>query len=808
MKRKIPWLLCVCTAVAFAFGGCASQKAVTTVKPDIVVSQAALYCDFGESALLPAATVGENVSAVVTVYFNGEQVAQFDGRDTNLFTPAQIGDYIIRYQAEKDGALSDIKEINLTVGQTPSYRDAGPTIEVSVSEESFGNHEDAVLRAAKGLKYDGTDISSEIEVSVYNDANEVVFQGNGGRENTLSGLACGTYTVVYSLTDGKSDATKSYYLAVVSVDGLKPILKAPLGDRQVLQGKSLTVSTASATDLIDGDVSGNVQVRIEDSRGTVVSPDRSAARSFEYTFAQSGSYRVIYSVTNARGVKGDELGYTVRVVALDEESRTVNVDGLIDEAQYSAIPSYRFGMGGNVIYYFYADDEFLYIAADVKDDNLIYSDDADAETALNNSDGLEFLFNPEDTSALIIQNTRCFRIRVGIDGTTKSYISNTVNDQWSAGNIDLTGKVAVTLRGTPSVNGKTNSSAEIAVDEDEGYTVELKLPWSDFGYDGRPENDAGYGKDYVRAGFGHRDLKSCSYKNEFRQASAAANGGENNCYYNGMNYIDRPKVASEGLNPALYSKLYLSGSELGVNPASYSEDVVLDGFMEDSFWSDAVDVPFGTTTAGSEVTAKAKLTMEGIFLGVYIADSQLVAEARGFLNNYGIFCNDCIDLRVVPESEYDNSALSTPVKGQSCLTDSKIIAFDPLGSAYMQMLQPVGANRTHSQLPFLYGVTADGTVGYSENGDKWNANNMFIADKNTGDKDSGWGVEAFIPWSTLNVAAPSAGDTVKVRILLAIFDRGADPTGVGWKYGIREEGGTARATPSMPDTYFSTQKTF
>ena len=71
-------------------------------------------------------------------------------------------------------------------------------------------------------------------------------------------------------------------------------------------------------------------------------------------------------------------------------------------------------------------------------------------------------------------------------------------------------------------------------------------------------------------------------------------------------------------------------------------------------------LPPGTLCYGGEVTIKVKIIATGIYVGVYVDDNNIVAEPRGFLNNYGINCNDGIDIRLVPSTEYDNTALFAP----------------------------------------------------------------------------------------------------------------------------------------------------
>ena len=807
MKRALTNLVVfMLTAVMLLGAAACNTGGAAGSKPTVNVVQSALYCDLGESVTLPAATAEDerdgdiSASVKVTVY-QGETVALAEsaGNVEQTFTPSTAGDYVARYVVKNSaGVSSDIKEVNISVGEIPAYTEGKPTISVDVSADS-STSSSVTLRAAAGATAGGEDISASVRVVLYDSKNVTKFEGAGNVAQKVDGLADGTYTVVYTLEhEGKSADAVQYILTVATGGDLKPFLSAPLNDVTVFAGESVAISTANASDLIDGDLSGKVKYRIEKADGTQVVAKTAATALSYYRFDEAGEYRVIYSVESERGKEADEAGFDVHV--LTPKSGDIVLDGVIDEGVYLTVPAHRGGIGGNVLYRFYSDSEALYIGAAVSDYNLIGGDGADATTKLNLSDGLEFYFDPGDTNKDLITSTNSFRIRVGVDGTTASYVANTTNDQWKAGSFDLSDKVAVKTNGTLSVNGKTAADAAEFLDEDTGYTVEMKLPWSFFGYDGAPSKDAAYGKDYIRIGLGHRDVKHTQIRSGFYQMNdASAVQGANNAFYNGMNFGGRPKVATEGLHPGLYSYLYLTGDLLGLDPVSYEEDVVLDGFMENSFWADAQSIPFNTTSQGAAVTAKIKVTQSGVFAGVWIEDGQVVSDARSFLNNYGISCNDSIDIRFTVNDERTKNALI--VSGDKRITDSKVVVLDASGAAYLQMLQPVGISRTLVQRPFAYGVAVNGTVGRSTYNDQWTNLNAFIADKNIGDIDNGWGIEIFMPWSTLNVTAPSEGDEVEIGCLLAIYDRGVDLTNAAWKYSLREQGG-AGATPNIPNTYY------
>ena len=812
MRRALTLLLAFLLVSGMLLGAvaCNSGESANN-KPMLSVAQAALYCNLGESVTLPAATAEDerdgdiSASVKVTVY-QGETVALAEsaGNVEQTFTPSAAGEYVARYVVKNSaGVSSDIKEVNISVGEVPTYTEGKPTITVDTSADS-STSANVTLRAATGASAAGADLSSNVRVALYDSKNVTKFEGAGNVAQTVEGLADGTYTVIYTLEhEGRSAEPAQYILTVATGGDLKPFLSAPLTDVTVFEGENVSISTANASDLIDGDLSDKVEYRIEKADGTQVVAKTAATELSSYTFEEAGEYKVIYSVVSERGLEADEVGFDVHVVA--PKSGDIVLDGVVDEGAYLSVPAYHGGIGGNVLYRFYSDSEALYIGAIVSDYSLIRGDGTDATTKLNLSDGLEFYFDPCDTNKDLITSTNSFRIRVGVDGTTASYVANTANDQWKAGSFDLSDKVAVKTNGTLSVNGQTASDASELMDEDTGYTVEIQLPWSFFGYDGAPSEDAAYGKDYIRIGLGQRDVKHTQIRSGFYQMNSAnAAQGANNVFYNGMNFGGRPKVATEGLHLGFYSYLYLTGESLGIDPVSYEEDVVLDGFMENSFWADAQAIPFNTTSQGAAVTAKIKVTQSGVFVGVWIDDGQVVSDARSFLNNYGINCNDSIDIRITVNEERTEDALI--VATDKRITDSKIVILDASGAAYMQMLQPVGLSRTLVQKPFAYGVMVNGTVGRSAHNDLWTDSNTFIADKNVSDIDSGWGVEIFMPWSTLNMSAPNEGDEVEIGCLLAIYDRGTDLTNASWIYGLSKENGTG-ATPNKPNTYYMVNTT-
>ncbi|MDR1093341.1 MAG: hypothetical protein LBL66_04250 [Clostridiales bacterium] len=835
MKRYYKFFVLAVAALvcAAAFGGCRGEKA----RPEITVEQTALVCGTGGGVTLPAASAtdakyGDISSSVkVRVIKDGETAAAFDnGGAENFFAPADAGVYVAEYSVvNKDKAQGDKKTVNISV------YDAGngaavlskPVIDVDALAVTAIGGGPVALKTARGRGVNGGDLSAAIVAKVIGSDGAEKYAGAVGG---VSGLTDGTYRVVYTLEEGGLRADpKGYVLTVAGAARKKPILTAPSMPETVYVGQPLTVSTANAYDADEGDLSGRVKFKIVGGSDNTVRDWTAAASPQTHGFDEAGRYRVVYAAENSAGLPADERGYDVEARPVGTAGETPAVDGLTDDEAYLGIPAYRFGLSGTVAYRFAPTANGLYIGADVKDGALIRGRGADAKEArLNTGDGLDFMFDPADSGKdYINQSANCFRIRVGITGADtfeySTYVSQT-NDQWLAEGgsprIDMSGAaggggagcIRVKTYGTVAENNATPMSGADMRDGDAGYAVELYIPWAYFGYGAEPQAAAGYGKNYIRLGLGHRDACNTEYRNAFREAGASdLIESANNQYCNGMMLNARPKVATEGLAPSLYSYLYLSGAGKGVNPCAPSPSVVLDGFMEESFWGDAVDWPFGSTSSRSPVTAKIKLAAEGFYGGVYIEDRQIIGRPAQALGDFGIFGNDAIDMRIAVNAEKEMAALPASA---AKFTDSKLIALDPCGGAYLEALMPVGPGRTLKPQPFAYGTAVDGTVGYSETcgasaaGAAGWSNGRFIADTDVGDADKGWGVEVFVPWATLNVTPPMPGATLEIRALITVYDRGADSTGAAWANSYIKEGSRNSGNATVPRSYFAVSKAF
>ncbi len=774
--------------------GCSGDTAAA-----VTVDQSAVYAELGSAVILPAASAdidgaGDEYDITCTVYLDGKSVASFDGAVSNEFVPEKSGIYVAEYSAKCGKASSSIRQKTVVIGRSAETGDGVPVLKLSDSEASFSVDGNVMLRAAAAESSSGDDISADLKVLLLDCNSTVLFNGNGNTEQNAGKLGRGTYTAVYSVENGGLVNTAIYRITVLDSAYVYPTITAPTADVFAFKGQSLRISSAEAHDPLEGDVSHRLNVRIEDASGKTVFAEASAAKSYTYTFAEAGEYRVIYSCTNSNGKAAKDGGYKVTV--LGTTSNGIEIDGKINEAEYGAFPSYRTGLGGNVLVFFSKDAEYLYIAARITDTTLIKSNAAATEALLNGSDGLEIMLDPENSTALNLKNTSCVRIRVGVSGDVITYSAKKKSTAWEESSLYRSCLVAVSTDGTVSVAGITKASDSAASDTDECYVVEMRIPWKELGFSGDPSEKL----DHIGIAFGHRDVSSTQYFSSYGDVTATDKSYRNNCYYNGMHQYGSKDVANAGIAPAYYQKLYISGENLGVNPVTYSSEIILDGYMEREFWADAEQIPYAETSAGSEVYAFAKADRYGVYVGVYIEDSQLVAEPRGFHSYQGIKYNDRLDLRFVDAESMSLEGMPKAVKGQNNIINSKIIFLDPLGSAQMQMLQ-AASGRCVAQLPFAYATAANGTVGYNKDGNGWDGDGVFIADTDVDDVDGGWGVEVFMPWSTLGMEYPENGKT-EVGILVSIYDRGADAAGAAIVNSRRALTGRAKSVISRPDTYY------
>lgn len=762
--------------------------------PILNVNTSPIYGVENVELTLPQASAtykGNDISDSVKVNVLNDDKVLFSGlgKDVNTYTPLDSGAYDVHYQAQpEESPWSDDVIIpmfvsdEVTIGQGEMI-----TIDVDTLNSVFNTKETIKTRAASATNKEGADVSNLIKVSVFDDAHKKVFSGDGSKEQTLD-VKEGTYKVVYEIEDEAYKANQIYYyLVVAKYVNTTPELDIPTTPIEGVIGEEISIPQVNAFDFEDGDISNSITYRIVDSKGTILEENKPQSSAASFTFTGAGDYEIIYSVKDGEDLAAQEKSLAIKVDGYRDVNLTL--DGVIDEKDYFKIPAYKFGINQGVNARFAVADEGLYFGATVKDRNII-NVNAATEAAFNTSDGIELYFNPTDSKNLTVQNTKCFRLRYSSTGKVMKYDATTINDQWKLVDSNLADIAVVTVDGTSTVFGRSDDTAK---DVDNGYTVESMIPWSFFGYEQKPTSN------YIRVQIGQRNVLNSTTLNAYNP-----NGTPNNIFVSGTQTNARPKVATEGLNPSLYSYLYINGTELGVNPTRHTKDVTIDGLMETSFWDDAYDIPLPVSTQKSIVTAKAKMTQEGIYIGGHTTDSQLIAREAQLSGNSGIFTNDCFDIRIVTGDEMNLAALA-PV---NTVTNSKIISVDCAGTAMMQSINPNGFNRNSALYPFEYGISVNGTVGTSQFNDKFDDANKFIADYLVDDLDGGWGVEIFVPYETVGLTRPQEGELVKIRVMVASYDRNVTLYKAGWAYSYSDFDKSMGSDPASPLSYILIEQQF
>ena len=400
-----------------------------------------------------------------------------------------------------------------------------PKLVVDKAELRFASDDSVILRAATGKSSAGDDISARIQVSLVDSMSKNVFSGKGDQPQNVGTLVGGTYVATYTLEDGGLTDSASYLVTVVDKSHIIPVIDAPATDMRIFVGQEFQISSAKATDPMEGDVSSSLFVHIEDASGKTVLAETSASKECTYKFETAGEYKVIYTCVNSKGRAAAPVSYNV--TAMGSTNNGITIDGEIREMEYAAIPSHRTGLGGNAVFYFHQDDDYLYVAATVTDTTLTVLDSKSYESKLNTSDGIELVFDPQNCGQLNVKDTSCFRIRISADGSVLTYVPAKSGTAWQNGSLKMNGNFAVKVNGTVSKTGATKATDPSAIDRDAGYTVEMRIPWSHFGFSNNPMKDTSFAADYIGICFGHRDVSNPQYRYTYAGVTESGNNIQN-----------------------------------------------------------------------------------------------------------------------------------------------------------------------------------------------------------------------------------------------------------------------------------------
>lgn len=253
------------------------------------------------------------------------------------------------------------------------------------------------------------------------------------------------------------------------------------------------------------DVSECVEVEVLYEDGSVYIPAHPLWLYDGFLPALEGRYDVYYSVTDNGVVRHRQAIEITAVKPVRKDD--VKIDGVLDDEIWRQAPAYSTGVGGNMSVACHFAEDGLYLGVDVEDATLCYSDYI--VSRLTQSDGFEICFDlagePDD-----VLNDACYKIAVSLCGEVAAYGASkgyTLYERLER----IAPEYKLQIHGTRSLVGGGGSLS--SKDRDEGYTLEMFLPFDQLGVKNIPER--------VGVAFAHRDVTTVD-------AGAAADGKAGN----------------------------------------------------------------------------------------------------------------------------------------------------------------------------------------------------------------------------------------------------------------------------------------
>lgn len=505
---------------------------------------------------------------------------------------------------------------------------------------------------------------------------------------------------------------------------------------EVTVGERSTLPLPSATDPQGNGVSGEVNVEVLFRDGTVYLPKHSYSFSSEFTAYIPGEYYAVYTVERNGSTVAKNI---ITIKAVEGSESDIKVDGVLDEASYSA--GYSTGVGGNMLFKYRFAENGVYVGVEVSDTQLVYN--SYLVSRFTQSDGFEICFNfsGEESDRL---NSSCRKLRVSLNG--EAYICTPsaamgfyeVNEGMTASLVK-----EIRLHGTRSCVGKEEIAS---LDIDKGYIFEAFLSYGALGVDAPGE--------YIGIAFSHRDMTST-------EAVAAVLGGVGNRWFSTAVLPDgiRPILGSNGKDyeysnteelalTCLYERLYIKGGYTGVAVPQVSCSVKTDGIADEAAWAGAKEIDCKAIKTVS-VSAKAFVDNSGLYLFAEISDKTADGTALD-----DIFAGDSFQVRIASQDMLSSKRLPAGFN-----VNGKIVTADPAGGLQKSCLNP-------KKLLYICGFDIASAVKRSENG---------------------YAVEIFIPHYVYGGGTPG--------VCIGVADnKGSEYAGAaGMKYSCTEEDPSAYA---------------
>lgn len=384
-----------------------------------------------------------------------------------------------------------------------------------------------------------------------------------------------------------------------------------------------------------------VEVELLRSDGSVHVPAYAYADLPTFRPAAADTYYAVYTAE----VGDAELTRTARIYASDPAAPEIEVDGVLNDAAYSAFRTYKTGIDGNLSVRLARGEEGLSVGVEVSDTNLIYN--TYVSKKFLQSDGFEICLDLSGSFGMLL-NTSCFKIQANVNGVL--WVSRA-----SSGKVlyeldeRLTASAPSAMRFIGTCTDVAGDEVKTHTDTDVGYTLEIYLPYSLLGTDAA---------DVIGITCAHRDVSSV-------EAGVYEVGAAGNEYFSETELPENFSEISKGDTsfafdqvestsfPALYNKCYLTG-DAGVGKGTADCEITVDGAADEGAWASAqtasvqaVSAENGTATAAFQFFA----TEEGLYLFASVTDGT-VSSAGG-----GVYADDCVQFNITASDELSASSL-------------------------------------------------------------------------------------------------------------------------------------------------------
>ena len=324
---RTPGVYTITYSVIDAAGNQAEISRTVTVTPDgtapvislvgdaeITIAADTTYADAGATAT--DAVDGDITARIATsIVYNNNTPDPADDASVTAVDTARVGTYTITYNVA-DVAGNDATAVSRRV--TVEDRTA-PVItrvdDFSVSIEQGETYTDAGATARDAVDGDITDqITTTI---VYN--NNTSGTGDDIMVTTVDTGRLGVYNITYNVEDAAGNAADPRRRRVtVTADVTPPVITlVGVSPVSIEQFVAYTDAGATATDTVDGDISGQIETTITDSSGNAIAAGDTST---------PGVYTITYRVSDAADNAATAVIRTLNVTP-DETAPTLSVSG-------------------------------------------------------------------------------------------------------------------------------------------------------------------------------------------------------------------------------------------------------------------------------------------------------------------------------------------------------------------------------------------------------------------------------------------------------------------------------------------------